>query len=238
MRVSWIAVAGAIALALPIAGLAEIAGRDGPHDVGFEPIAHGVQTSGSYAAAPAPTGPQCLLQPCVAMAEVGLRVAGLPNGTYSLWLVGSGNVHIGDADGPHEWSWSEAEDHTDKTALEVRFAGQPVLSLPVGPGERSLAGSHAARWGDASGTVHLAEIGMVSISTIADGRLDLTAPDGWALEAFLDGPGGRVALDPLEADGAGSALDARVERVALEDHDRLVVELVGAGRFPVAEATF
>ena len=239
------AVVGASAIALAVLGLVVGEQRAGPLDVEMRPVVVEATAAGTYLARPDSTVlGLCPEPPCDPHTSIDLRVRGLPPAPYEARLEGPTTVPLGplSADGGEMvLRWSEGRDHTDKDRLVLSLAGRAVASIPVGGGGTTdLGGPLAVSWGAAPARVHLNEIGGVTTSTVATARLAEAAPEGWAFHARLEGTAGPIDLGPLDAgDGVGAVLDARIERVRLEDQDRVVVLLApvdGRGGFPVLEA--
>ncbi len=242
----------------------ENAGRAGPIDSALAPAAVDATAEGTWhavpdrtpAPAPAPVPGICLDPPCSASATLDLRIRGLPELPYGARLEGGASQDLGLLvfDGAaHVMRWSEAADHTDKLRLVITLADQPIAGIDIRPSAEpvSLDGPVEANWRIDGGQVRLNEIGGVTISTVVTINVQGVPPPGWTLHAFLDRPGGATELGALAKSGSGSDggsggvshLDARVERLPLEDQDRLVVVLrrdaaQDSPGFPVLELHF
>lgn len=241
------AVIGALAVALPALGLMEVADRAGPIDDELRPVTIAASATGTYhAEEDSAVLDACLMPPCTASTAVSLRMVGIPLLEYTARLVGATTEDlgalavVGDA---VVLEWQEDADHTDKRRLELVLAGRPVASWNVGPSEepRSLSGPVALSWDARAVPAHLAEIGMVSVSTVATAQLLDAPPASWVLQATLEGEDA-VSMGLLDGGAAGAVLDARVERVGLEHHDALRIDLLPEGSdgpgFPVLRLSF
>lgn len=244
MRGVFVGIVGAAAILLSIAALVEHEQRAGPIDTTLEPVALDIHTVGTYHARPAnePVAGLCPTPPCEPHTDIDLRFEGLPPAAYTARLDGSSSQGLGPlkAQGDAQFlQWTERSDHTDKDRLVIVLAGRDIASFAVGPRAepRPIDQTVAGSWDATPVEVHFGEIGGITISTVAKARLADAPPDGWAFYARLEGPGGTVEMGPLERGENGAVLDARVERVALEDQERMVVDLrpVGAAQagFPV-----
>lgn len=223
------AVAAAVLLAATY-GLVEIEDRAGPIDTVLQPAAHDAHVEGTYEArSDSSVAGVCPAPPCDPFTAIDVRLDGLPPAPYTALLEGADRVALGplvpDGDG-HVLQWSADEDHTDKRRVLVRLAERTVAQFPVAPSDEPapVATDLGVQWARTTAPVHLGEIGGVTISTVAKATLSEAPPAGWTFQARLEGDGGRVDLGPLGGE-AGAVLDARVERVALEDQTRLVVTL-------------
>ena len=253
-----IALTGAIVIALAVGGLVEIGDRAGPYEVMLdaEPVVSAVHGSLQRSAATGTPGPggTCVPEPpataCRAAATtLTLHVAGLPvlapPAHYAAWW-GSGTERIGTletgVDG-HALDVTTARDETARAAITIRAhadaaaTGGPVLltrTFAAGPGTTDLGGPASTLLAAATGQASLHEIGGFAISTTVKGTIDgLPQRPGWTYQAWLRGLAGadapNVALGPVVPDADGRAtIDVRIERLALEDVDRLVVTLVPA----------
>lgn len=220
------AVAAAVVLVAAY-GLVVTEERAGPVEVDLEPVTVAATASGTYQARPdTATAGLCLQEPCAPRTAVDLRFAGLPDAAYRATLEGDGRVALpaptrqGDV---LVLRWTEEADHTGKERIVLSVAGRPVAAVPVEPSddEAPVDAALQGSWGAQPARARLNEIGGVTVSTVATARLEEQPPDGWRFHAFLEGRDGRVPLGPLE----GGVLDARVERVGIEDQSRLVVEV-------------
>lgn len=260
MRGLFVGTVGALAIAAALAGLSLDAFRAGPFDRPLEPAGTTLHAEGTYlarAAQPDPVGVggagPCLRPPCEPATEVDLAFRGAPPVPYEARLDGPGGpVPLGTFEpegGVLRVRWSEAEDHSSKDRLVLAVAGRDVATLPVqgGPQPARVSATLGAAWPEppSPATVHVNEVGGVTLSAIATARLPEAPPAGWEFRARFVGPGGEVALGALAADGGGggSVLDGRAERVRLEDHDAVLVVLAPAGSadgpgtgFPVLRA--
>lgn len=232
-------------------GLVVTEQRAGPVDTALERVTVATAVAGTYQArADSSIAGVCPVPPCEPRTAVDARFSGLPQVPYEAWLDGPDRIPLGPLvpDGT-EWvlQWSEAEDHTDKDRIVLTAGGRDVAEVPVRPsdGPAPLDARFDASWGAQATQVYLAEIGGVTVSTIATAELADAAPEGWRLHAFFEGTAGRIDLGVLDAVPGGSVLDARVERVGIEDQDRLVIALApdgtvlegnGPAGFPVLEA--
>ena len=242
---SWpVAVVAAIALALPIVGLFEVAGRAGPIDTMLQPETMEAAAVGFFMTrGDTSVLGVCPNPPCAAGTTIDLRIRGLPEVPYAARLVGQSTVHLG----PLAWNddearllWTDDEEHADKDRLELLLAGRAIASWSLRGSNVDLGGLFAASWGAAKTPVHLAEIGMITISTIAEAILAESPPDGWVFRAILEGSSGRIDIGELSGDG--TILDARVVRIPLEDQQRIVIVIIPAGDvvgpgFPVLAAS-
>lgn len=226
-----IALIGAIALALPALGLVEVAGRAGPIDTVMEPVVVAGQGEGAFTTrGDSSVAGVCLMPPCDAMTSIDLRIDGLPMVPYTARLVGAASVDLGHLQNRGSTlilDWEDDADHSDKDRLELLLADRPIHAWSLTGTEVDLDGPLRAVWPVASVAVHLSEIGMVAISTVATATLSEPPPTGWRYHAALEGTDGRIDLGALEGDG--TVLDGRVERVPLEEQERIVVLLVPEG---------
>src|SRR5688572_12604823 len=187
MRGAFIAVVGAAAILLSALGLAVVAARDGPLQVALEASAVEVQAEGTYQAraASSPALGLCPAPPCTAATAVDLRLRGLPDVTpaaYVARLEGDASQDLGALrrDGKdHVLQWAAEEDHTDKDRIVVSLAGRPIASIPVQASDAPapVDATVPASWGASPAEARLAEIGAVTVSTVARARLDEVPPE-------------------------------------------------------------
>lgn len=249
MASGWgVGIVGGLAIALAVLGLLLDPLRPGPFDVDLAPDGVPIRSTGGYNAQGVGTSPLCLATACPASTSIDLRVEGLPPLPYTARLEGSGGtIELGplalQPDGSQRLQWSRAEDHTGKSSLVLLVAGSPVHAWPVGPSAtpRSLDASGVAALPEPpTPTVHVGQIGAVTVSAVAQAQARWQAPAGWTLSVLLEGDARRHVLGAFEPDGQdGLVLDARVERVRLADDQRLVAMLHPDGTdptrgFPVA----
>lgn len=233
MRPGLVLLLAATVVALAGSGLVAVALREGPIDATLDPVRVAATAEGSYEsrAGGAVLG-VCPTPPCSPRTAIDIRFQGLPDVPYTARLDGASRAELGalqrEGDG-HVLRWEEAEDHTDKDRIVLVLAGRDVTALFVQPGTAfQVAGSMSMLWATAPARVHLNEIGAFTVSTVALAELDEEAPEGWEYRARLEGRDGAIDLGAF----SGTALDARVERVRLEDQDRFVVSLHPAGADP------
>ena len=231
------AVVGAVAILLSAAGLAADAVRPGPLTVGLQAAVVPVEASGSYLAEGPATGPlgACVLPPCLAQTRVVLQLVGLPPVPYTMRLEGPASEKdlgplVADG-GALVLDYEAAEDHTDKTSVVLLLAGRPLHAWPVGPGERSLTSDVAASLALPGVDLHLDEIGAVVVSTVA--KASLADPGLGPLEARLEDGSRHVTLGAFDGGPATATLDARRERVRLDDYQTVAV-VVRLGDHPAA----
>lgn len=249
MRGLFVGTVGAVVLVASAAGLSLDAFRAGPYDRPLEPAVAAAQVEGKYHSRPAAEGPfgVCLEPPCEARTEVDLTVGGLPDVPYGVRLEGPGGREalgtFRPEGGALEIRWDQQRDHSDKDRLVLAVGERDVATLAVrGSAEPlRLSGALAASWDARPEILHVNEIGGVTLSSIATARLSEIPPAGWEFRARFEGPAGQVDLGSLEAEGNAAILDARAERLRLEDHERVVILAVpvGAGEeegFPLLEA--
>lgn len=237
----------ATVVALAAYGLLVTHDRAGPIDATLGAVSLDVAVSGTYQARGDGTvAGVCVLPACEAVTAIDLRFSGLPAAPYKARLDGPGSVSLEELvrDGEdHVLRWSRPEDHTDKMRIVLVLAGRDVATLAVQPsdGPAAVDTTLPSSWRAMPTSVHLNEIGGVTVSTVASARVPEAPPAGWEFHAYFEGRDGTVLLGPLEATPEGAVLDGRVERVGIEDQDRLVVALRpadtdGALGFPVWSA--
>ncbi|HJQ93766.1 MAG TPA: hypothetical protein VJ874_05725 [Candidatus Thermoplasmatota archaeon] len=246
MRGLFVGIVGAAAIATAAFGLSLDGMRAGPFEVPLLPAVVAAEASGTYHARGESTlpGGVCPLPPCGPSTAIDLRLRGLPGAPYEVRLEGPGASEplgpLAKEGADLVLRWSEPSDHTDKQELVVTLAGRDVARLPVRASATpiDLAGRVEASWEARPDRARVSEIGGVTLSTIATARLEEPPPAGWEFRARFESATGTVELGALE----DATMDARVERLRLEDQDRLVIVLVpmdaadGAG-FPVLVAT-
>lgn len=248
VRGVYVGTVGAIVILLSVAALIEHSQREGPIEATLEPVAVDVRASGGYHARPAnePVLGLCHQPPCEPYTRIDVRIHGLPPGDYQARLEGASTERLGSlvpAGDAFRVAWDrEQSDQTDKERLVLSLAGRDVAQFRLRPSAEPIQVDEtvAASWHAAPAQVRLTEIGGVTISTVAKGRVAETPPAGWEFHAHLEGQGGRVLLGTLDVVDGEAVLDARVERVPLEDQDRIVVVLRPVGSagpgFPVLAA--
>jgi hypothetical protein len=249
VRGLFVGTVGAVVLVASAAGLSLDAFRAGPFDRPLEPVVVAAQVDGMYHSRPAADGPfgVCVAPPCEARTEVDVTVSGLPDVPYEVRLEGpGGHEALGTfrpAGGRLEIRWDQPTDHSDKGRLVLAVAERDVAALAVrGSAEPlRLSGPLPGSWGARPDVLHVNEIGGITMSSIATARLPELPPAGWEFRARFEGTSGLVDLGPLETKGSAAVLDGRVERLRLEDHERVVLLVApgGAGEdegFPILEA--
>ncbi len=252
-----VAIVGALAIVLAIAGLAIVEARTGPFDHRIDPATASVSLSGTIqvtAGGPAGTdGTICMAGPPVCQdptTEVDLELTGLPvlrgSTGYAGFLIGSDQVLPLGAltleGGSYHLETTEAADGRDLDRLVIRLTQEPdpespsplvVLEVPVdlSDGAAELADRFEAGLGSIQGQLSVAQIGAVEVSSIADTRVEgLVSEPGWSYRAWFVDDEVHTPLGELsqEEDGAWT-LDARVEHVILADQDRFLVTVEPEG---------
>lgn len=248
MRGLFVGTVGAVVLVAAAFGLSLDAFRAGPYDRPLEPVTVAATAEGTYHSRADTTGPlgTCVQPPCDARTTLDLTVRGVPDVPYDVRLQGPGGSEtlgtFRPADGTLTVRWDQPRAHGDKDRIVFAVAGRDVAALAVGTAPTvGLSGPLLASWGASPGEVHVNEIGGVVISGVATTRLHEQPPAGWEFRALFEGPGGKAGMGALDADGDGAVLDGRVERLRLEDHERVVILVVPEGAsdgegFPVLAA--
>lgn len=252
----FVAIAGALVILLAVLGLAVDQMRAGPIAADLEPVVVPVAVEGTYHAQEDRTTLGICPPPetaCGPATAIDLRLVGLPDLPFQARLQGDTAEALGPlerAGGSHVIQWQEEVDHTDKERIVLVLAGRDLGSIPVRPSTEPLPVSLVAEtsWDAPPATVHLDQIGAVSVSAVAEGRVAQTPPPGWSYVARLQGKDAgasqtddAVDLGALETDGDHAVLDSRVERVHLTDHERIVILAVpddapGGPGFPILAA--
>ena len=249
MRGLFVGTLGAVVLAAAAFGLSLDAFRAGPFDRPLESVVLTVQAEGTYSSRAASEGPLglCVDPPCEARTAVDLALRGMPDVPYVVRLQGPGGSEpvgtVRPAGGVLTIRWEQPRDHGDKDRLVLSVAGRDVLAFPVRASAEplDLSGPVVASWGARPDVLHVNEIGGVTISSIATASLSERPPSGWEFRARFEGPAGPVDLGALETRPDGAELDGRVERLRLEDHERVVLLVAPVGGlaaegFPVLQA--
>lgn len=248
MRGLFVGTVGAVVLVASAAGLALDAFRAGPFDRPLEPVVVEARVDGTYHSRAAAGGPLgiCVEPPCDARTEVDLAVSGMPDVPHDVRLQGpGGREDLGTfrpVDGVLAIRWDQPRAHDDKDRLVVAVAARDVAALAVRGSAQplDLSGPLAVSWGARPAALHVNEIGGVTIAGIATTRLAEVPPPGWEFRARFEGPAGAVEMGALETKGDAAVLDGRVERLRLEDHERVVVSVApvddAAEGFPILSA--
>ena len=239
-----VAILGALVIGGSVVALVEFDHRAGPLDPALEPVVLQVPVTGTYLARAAQLLGVCLEPPCGAQTTIEVRFEGLPPLDYSARLEGATAQSLGslqrDGDA-HVLRWGRSADHTDKERIVVFLADRAIATVPVTAQAtpQRLDSVLTVGWGAAPATMRANEIGGFVISTVATATLDDAPPHGWVYRAWFESSAGRTDLGLLEPQDGRWVLDARVERVALEEQHGLVIEMIPPGGhvgFPVLEA--
>lgn len=252
------AIVGALAILIAVAGLVIVEARSGPFDHRIGQATVSTALSGTIqvtTGGPAGTdGTLCAAGPPVCedpTTEVDLEMTGLPvlqgPASYAGFLTGADRVlplGVLSLDGEtYHLETTEDEDarELDRLVISLTQGSDPeapspfvVLEVPVdlGDGAAELADRFEAGLGPIQGRLSVAQVGAAEVSATADAMIEgLAAEPGWTYRAwFVDEEGVDTPLGELSQEDAGTwVLDARVERVILAEQDRFLVTLLPEG---------
>lgn len=249
-----VAIVGAVAILLAVAGLVIVEARTGPFDHPIGQATSSTALSGTIqvtSGGPAGTdGALCTAGPPFCddpTTEVDLELTGLPvlqgSAGYAGFLTGTDQIlplGLLALDGEtYHLETKEDADARDLDRLVISLIQGPdpetpspfvVLAVPVelSDGDAELADRFEVGLGPIQGRLSVAQVGAVEVSATADATIEgLAAEPGWTYLAwFVDDEGVHTPLGELSTgDGGVWTLDARVERVTLAVQERFVVTL-------------
>lgn len=251
------AIVGALAILVAIAGLVIVEARTGPfeHPIGQATTSAALSgtlqvTSGGPAGA---DGALCTAGPPVCddpSTEVDLELTELPvlpgSTGYAGFLLGPDQVLplgvLTLEGGSYHLETTEDADGRDLDRLVISLTQVPdpespspfvVLEVPVdlSDGSTELADRFEAGLGSIQGRLSVAQVGAVEVSATADARVQgLVSEPGWLYRAWFVDDEVHTPLGELsQGDDDAWTLDARVEHVILADQDRFLVTVEPEG---------
>lgn len=238
MRGAFVGIVGLFVILSASAALVSFELRPGPHEVLMDstPVPIVMTVDSETTGVPI----VCVTAPCDSLFQqtLAIRVEGLPDGDYTLRLLGGPRVidlQVPSEGGVLAETWQgEGNEAASIDTLALWLGIMPLSEIPVVANERSAMDAPVEF--PIGGFVHLNQIGAFEVSLVAKGEIYLPSGVAASVDLFMQSDAKDTLLARgIALDGARTEFSERIERVEIPRQGTLQLRW---GSVVVAQGSF